>query len=1168
MAEIRSFTGFLTSDLVGTENVAANQTFDPGATAQLLVVFQDDDPIASGDPSGEQSSDPEGNQIAFLQDSSGTVLVDGSEFYLEMSFTFTVAGQTFTGYQFEIEGTGQDFVILPPDVPAGTATVNSIDFTPTPDEAYYWQLASGNETVDASTFSNLDQSNADLLIGGDGSDNLSAGGSDDIVYGNAGDDTLNADDGDDYVVGGQGDDVILGGSGNDTIESDGADDAQATRLSFNWSLLADPSGDGSAIDAGDDLSAGVVQDTGGIEVAVAYTDLGPGSGLVYQNAQQYTSGINSGAETVVATSAGRLTGDTAAAPGNTSAVEFTFSSTNAAFSDEVSNVSFRLNDLDDGGWRDTTTIEAFDADGNSVPVTLTSTTQMTETDTNATVGTDTVTVVQNAGGAGSQDANASLQIDVLGPVERIVINYGNAETGGQLMDITDIFFDASPTANGNDSVEGGDGDDFIVTSDGDDTVYGDNAGGSGGNGQALNYEWYELDGTSPSTLADAGFDASGNNSATPDATGTSNVIDVQGVDTTHGGDNDTYAVKYTTTLTVTTAGTYDFSTSSDDGSKLFVDGVEIVDNDGLHGLVTANGSTTLTPGEHLVEIIYFESGGGDSMSATISGPDTGGTPISFETAAIAAASSATGSGNDTIDLGAGDDLALGGSGADSIIGDVGEDTICGDDGDDTLQGGADADTLDGGAGADVLTAGTGADLIQGGSGADTIDAGIGDDTINGDGSFKDPSGFASSAPGAANNITFVNNADGPIETWLINTDGSLTQVNTLQPGDTAVESSFEGQNYVFRAPDGTNLEYIENGQGQTWPYANESMADSIVAGDGDDVVDGLYGDDTIAGGAGNDTLIGSYGADLLDGGDGQDRITLTSDDTATGGADADVFVVADEDNSASTITDFDASTGVTDGDPLDQTDNDFVDLSGYFSGLSELRNANIAGPGADVVLDLGDGQTLTMTGVTDVFDLNQENVNVICFARGTLIRTPNGDVPVEDLVVGDLVTTLDDGPQKLRWVGSRYLSADELRANPKIRPINIAKGTLGNTRDLMVSPQHRMLLTGWRAEMLFGQEEVLASAKSLINDEHIYQVDVDGVEFFHLLFDAHEIVFAEGALAESLLPGAQAMASLTMDARLELETVFPQIFESGSDWIPARRILAKSEAKAMSFETP
>ena len=175
-------------------------------------------------------------------------------------------------------------------------------------------------------------------------------------------------------------------------------------------------------------------------------------------------------------------------------------------------------------------------------------------------------------------------------------------------------------------------------------------------------------------------------------------------------------------------------------------------------------------------------------------------------------------------------------------------------------------------------------------------------------------------------------------------------------------------------------------------------------------------------------------------------------------------------------------------------------------------------------LDDGNGEFNLGVGVT------------ICFAKGTLIETESGEKTVEALSAGDLVRTLDHGVQPIRWIGSVRRAA-----LGKLAPVKICKGALGNQRELMVSPQHRMLLTGWRAELFFGECEVLATAKSLVNDRDIVRVEGGFVDYFHILFDTHEIIFAEGALSESFHPGAMGAQALSQDAHDEILTLFPHL---------------------------
>ncbi len=104
----------------------------------------------------------------------------------------------------------------------------------------------------------------------------------------------------------------------------------------------------------------------------------------------------------------------------------------------------------------------------------------------------------------------------------------------------------------------------------------------------------------------------------------------------------------------------------------------------------------------------------------------------------------------------------------------------------------------------------------------------------------------------------------------------------------------------------------------------------------------------------------------------------------------------------------------------------------------------------------------------------------ICFGAGTMILTDCGERPIEQLKVGDLVQTMDNGLQTIRWI-----HANTVPARADLAPIEFRVGALGNTKDLTVSPQHRMLINDWRALTLFGEREVLATAKSLVNDTSI-----------------------------------------------------------------------------------
>lgn len=176
------------------------------------------------------------------------------------------------------------------------------------------------------------------------------------------------------------------------------------------------------------------------------------------------------------------------------------------------------------------------------------------------------------------------------------------------------------------------------------------------------------------------------------------------------------------------------------------------------------------------------------------------------------------------------------------------------------------------------------------------------------------------------------------------------------------------------------------------------------------------------------------------------------------------------------------------------------------------------------------------------FDAPPPNV---CFANGTLIETDRGPVAVEELRAGDLVVTRDAGLQPIRWIGSKKLGRAVLEGNPGLRPIRIRAGALGGdtpTQDLLVSPQHRVLVRSKTAQRMFGASEVLVGAKQLLMLDGIDVADdLPEVEYFHFLFDDHQVVISNGAETESLYTGPQALRSVGPAALEEIFAIFPEL---------------------------
>ncbi|MAQ85521.1 MAG: 2,3,4,5-tetrahydropyridine-2,6-carboxylate N-succinyltransferase [Maritimibacter sp.] len=266
---------------------------------------------------------------------------------------------------------------------------------------------------------------------------------------------------------------------------------------------------------------------------------------------------------------------------------------------------------------------------------------------------------------------------------------------------------------------------------------------------------------------------------------------------------------------------------------------------------------------------------------------------------------------------------------------------------------------------------------------------------------------------------------------------------------------------------------------------------------------------------------------------------------------------------------------------LDVLGNDFSASNGVIT-VTHINGVAVSA-GDTVTLPNGQAVTLNADGTfTIAVDSDEEVANftysieddtghtdtgfvtvstVPCFVSGTMIRTPGGEVPVERLRVGDLVDTQDHGPQPLRWIGRRKTAATD-----RFAPIHIDANTFGTHRPLRVSPQHRVLVRNAASELLFGETEVLVAARHLVNGRSVRRIEGGMVEYVHLLFDAHEVVFSEGLPTESFLPGPQTTAVFEADILDEICTLFPELDpRTGDGYGPAaRRTLKEFEGRVLA----
>ena len=194
-----------------------------------------------------------------------------------------------------------------------------------------------------------------------------------------------------------------------------------------------------------------------------------------------------------------------------------------------------------------------------------------------------------------------------------------------------------------------------------------------------------------------------------------------------------------------------------------------------------------------------------------------------------------------------------------------------------------------------------------------------------------------------------------------------------------------------------------------------------------------------------------------------------------------------------------------------------------------------------------DGTTFTITGQigNSVGASAPPYPSFVCFTAGTLVETDDGESAIETLAAGDLLMTLDHGLQEIRWIGLRTLTREELDQHPHLRPIRIKAGAFASgvpARDLMVSQQHRLFVRSKIAMRMFDQTEVLVHAKHLLDLPGVeIAQDVDTVTYVHAMCDDHEIIHADGALAETLYTGTEALKALSPEAREEIAQIFGEI---------------------------
>lgn len=160
-----------------------------------------------------------------------------------------------------------------------------------------------------------------------------------------------------------------------------------------------------------------------------------------------------------------------------------------------------------------------------------------------------------------------------------------------------------------------------------------------------------------------------------------------------------------------------------------------------------------------------------------------------------------------------------------------------------------------------------------------------------------------------------------------------------------------------------------------------------------------------------------------------------------------------------------------------------------------------------------------------------------CFAKGAMIETPRGYRAVESLAAGDLVLTEDGRSVPVAWIGRSSYPAARARREDRLRPVHVRAHAFGPglpERELVLSPQHRIVVEGPACELLFGMERAFVIARHLpahmaeMPDPH------DEVVYFHLLLSEHEILRANGLPCESLQPARRMIEALSTAAEESL----------------------------------
>lgn len=241
-----------------------------------------------------------------------------------------------------------------------------------------------------------------------------------------------------------------------------------------------------------------------------------------------------------------------------------------------------------------------------------------------------------------------------------------------------------------------------------------------------------------------------------------------------------------------------------------------------------------------------------------------------------------------------------------------------------------------------------------------------------------------------------------------------------------------------------------------------------------------------------------------------------------------------------------------------------------YNGLGTKNDGPSPRPSGEFITVNGQRYVYDANNPTNALPLGNWNIRISdldsstppCFVAGTLILTPDGERLIEELEEGDEVVTVSGRSRRILWTEGRHIPVFAFERDPELRPIRIAAGAIGNSRDLIVSPQHKVLLTGAYVEIYFGETEVLAPAKGLLSGDRIHYCDVDsGVIYHHILLEQHDVLWANGVPAESLYLGNQ----MSEPVLRELSVLLPQFDRFRSEQSFSHPVLSVREARILAM---